>query len=269
MLGMHILTWLVAILVIGLLVAVCTVVVVGGAFALQAAPPAAQIGGGVLAFLVLGAIATIVSTVFFSWMGLVPIVVCMEDNHRGTSSLGRAYEILRGHWLRITILMAIVGLAMVALFVIFLGAIWMFAGFEQIRDFALGQTEGTAAMWLAIAAFGISSLILSIVGTPLGYLILSVFYLDVRVRQEALDLEWTAHNTAPDAPVLTVENTFIQTPPATQSEYSLPSAQPPSPDHYGTRVLNDDAQTNAQPDAFGAPESTPFADAPTIPRQDG
>jgi hypothetical protein len=153
----------------------------------------------IFALLVLGTIAAIASTVLLSWMGLVPIVVCMEDDKRGTQALSRAYEILRGHWIRITSLMALVGFAILALYLILLGSMALLMGLNNIKDIANGRLLTNSTFIIFLLAFGGSATLLGLLYQPLYQLILTVFYLDVRVRQEALDLEWTAHVTAPAA----------------------------------------------------------------------
>lgn len=219
MLGMHILASIVGSIVIVVVGMVLVGVVVAGAMSLRDASVGLQIFMGIVAFLLFGGIATIIATVFMSWMGLVPIVVCMEENTRGTASLNRAYEILRGHWLRITTLMALVGLAMLAVFAILGGLAALIVGIGRISDLFQGQATSDAVIWLSVAVMGIVYMVLWLAWTPLYYLILSVFYLDIRVRQEALDLEWTAHTSAP-APAVQED-----------SLYTAPVAPPPAYAH--------------------------------------
>lgn len=259
-LGMYIVASIVAFLIAGVLTVVCVGIVVGGAFAFQSSPLSVQIVMGVLAFLVFGVIGTVVWTVSISWVSLVPIVVCMEEDKRGTTALHRAYDILKGHWLRITTLMALVGLGMLAIFAILAGAVALIVGVGQIGDLLQGNGAETLALWLGIAGMGLAYLVLAIVCTPLYYLILTVFYLDVRVRQEALDLEWTAHVTTPVAPAPSAPPGFIPTPVSPSPEYSatgfsspalapletpaIPAPAAPAPSsHFETRLLSDEPST--------------------------
>lgn len=269
MLGMHILASILGFIVLGVLVAVCIGIVVAGAFGFQSSSLSIQIVMGLLAFVILGAISTIVGTVFFSWVSLVPIVICMEEDKRGTNALNRAYEILKGHWLRITTLMALVGMGMLALFGILAGLVALIVGVGQIGDLLQGNGQATTALWLGIAAMGLAYVMLAIVCTPLYYLILTVFYLDVRVRQEGLDLEWTAHATAPIAPVETVSPGFIPTPASATPEYSgaqfspsqlspLETQSAPPSNPYGTRPLTEEPNAFS-PAALELEPSTPPA----------
>lgn len=274
MLGMHLLASLIGSLVIVVLLAVSVGVVVAGVFAFRESSGLVQAVMATLAFVVLGTVMTIVGTVFFTWMGLVPIVICMEEDKRGTTALGRAYDILRGHWLRITTLMALVGLGMLALLAILGGLAALAVGVGRIGELMQGRGVDDAMVWVGIAAMGLAYTILWIVWTPLYYLILAVFYLDVRVRQEALDLEWTAHTTAPPAPL---QETFAAAPMETaypaplgsqsslepqtytqRSEYSDPAAPSlaaePAPNAFGTRPLNADPLVPAN---FASPSTLP------------
>jgi hypothetical protein len=196
-LGLYFLSLMIATLVLMALAVIVTLIVVAGVTAFRTSSGAVQLLMGILAFIVLGLIVTVVATVVLSWTGLVSVVVCMEDDKRSTAALGRAYGLLRGHWVRITTLMALVGMAFLALYAIMLGTTALLTGVNHIRDLATGKGWDSASLIPLLIAFVGSTTLLSILYTPLYYLIVTVFYLDVRVRQEALDLEWTAHTTAP------------------------------------------------------------------------
>lgn len=259
MLGMHLLASLIGGVILLLVMGIAMAIGFGGVFLFRQSSGPVQIVLGITGFLLLSLIVTFITTVVFSWLGLVPIVVCMEEDKRGTLALSRAYEMLSGHWLRITSLMTLVGLAMLALFAMLAGLTSLLIGFGKISDMMRGGGLDEAALWMGMGAIGISYIVLWIIWTPLIYLILSVFYLDIRVRQEALDLEWTAHTTAP--PVAshlapnTVAPTFIAAtlndnlaPPPEYSPAPPPphySAENPVPPQspYGTRPLSDENNT--------------------------
>ena len=288
MLAMYFLAAIVAFLVVGAFTVALVAVVAAGAFGFQSAPLAAQIGLGVLAFVVVGAVMTVVWTVCFSWVSLVPIVVCMEEDKKGTAALGRAMDIFKGNWLRITALMAIFGLGMLALMGILFGTASLVVGFGQIGDLLEGRNVESAATWLAVVVMGLAYLVLAMLATPLYYLILTVFYLDVRVRREALDLEWTAHASAPtpaapeySAPGFIADGSYLPTNPiapltpvATAPEYSaseFPSSTNSQPiqqseNPFATRVLSDEPSvpfdasmelTNETPPLDLTPTATP------------
>lgn len=285
-LGLHLLSSFIGAALIAILIGIMVAITIGGIAAFGSSSGAVQIAMGIFAFLVFGTIGTIVSTVFLSWMGLVPIVVCMEDDKRGMPALRRAYEMLRGHWLRITTLMGLAGLAMIALLAILASTAAILVGLDNIRQMASGGGTTTAAI-LGIVGFGGSYTLLLMLWTPLYYLILTVFYLDVRVRQEALDLEWTAHATAPVAspapstlvsnPLAPLEsfapssfapdayapNTYSQTSPA---EYSAPTPFTPATPtesaapRYATVQLEESATPNETHHETPGAASTPAAD---------
>jgi hypothetical protein len=191
-------------------------------------------------------LVTIVSTVFISWIGLVPIVVCLEDDKRNSQSLGRAFDLLRGNWMRATWLMALSGAAILVLGGILGGVASLLVGFDTIRELMSGR-PGNSAILAAIRAlvgFGSAYTLLWMLWTPLYYLILTVFYLDVRVRREALDLEWTAHATAPSTPLREA------TTPATAGL-------------YGTQPLNA-LELSATSDST-TPSTPPSSDTPRAP----
>lgn len=196
LLGMHLLASLIGSILVAIAFGIIVAIVIGGVYLFRSSPGGVQLGMGLLGFLVFGTIATIVLTVFVSWMGLVPIVVGMEENNRNANALGRAYELLRGHWWRITTLMGLAGLGALALLAMIGGAAALLVGVGRITQMAKGGGN-EAGMIALIAGMGLSYTTLWMLWTPLYYLILVVFYLDVRVRDEALDLEWTAHTTAP------------------------------------------------------------------------
>lgn len=262
-LGLHILSWIVGGLALMVLAAAVTAIIVGGVFAFRESSGAVQLLMGVLAFLILGAIVTVVSTVFITWMGLVPVVVCMEDDKRNTAALGRAYEILRGHWVRITTLMALVGLAILALYVILMATTAMLMGLGRISDMASGRIWSEGSLWLFLIAFVGSATLLGMITTPLYYLLITVFYLDVRVRQEALDLEWTAHSTAPLSasaevqPKPSFETAATPVAAAQVTPVEFQTAQPNLSVDYGTLPLEDLESTPAADNPIG--NDSPFA----------
>jgi hypothetical protein len=216
-------------LVIAAMIGALVALFIAGAAALGNAPTATRVTIGVFAFLSTGTLATLVSTVFISWLGLVPIVVCLEDDKRNSRSLGRAFDLLSGNWLRITALMAIVGAAMLALSAILGGLATFVVGFNNLRELMSGHASDSALMHglLALLGFGGAYTLLLMLWTPLYYLILTVFYLDVRVRREALDLEWTAYATDPHAALRDVARPGgVHEEPlsAAHSEYSQPDS---------------------------------------------
>lgn len=111
------------------------------------------------------------------WMAMVPVVVCMEENHR-SSATSRASALLRGNWKRAA------GLSI--LIVLGLGAA---SAILQSPLILLGGRSGTAAY----AGTFLAQMLFWLLATPFLSLLIALFYLDARVRNEALDLEWSAH----------------------------------------------------------------------------
>jgi hypothetical protein len=254
MLGMQLLASLIGGIILVVVFGGLMALTFGGVFVFRDSSGLVQIVMAIVGFTILGIVGTIISTVVFSWISLVPIVVCMEEDKRGTTALNRAYEMLRGHWLQITTLMTVVALAMLALFGMLAGLTSLLVGFGKIGDMMQGRGFDETALWMGIGAMGISYAVLWIIWTPLLYLILSVFYLDVRVRQEALDLEWTAHTTAPQinavvapagAPPPFAGAMPAETPTPSPTDYTPPQ------NPFATRPLDDENNTGSTP---GAPQ---------------
>jgi hypothetical protein len=99
--------------------------------------------------------------------------------------------------------------------------------------------------------------LISILFTPLYDLIIAVYYLDLLVRKEALDLEWTAHTTAPTAPpppTPVVENSGLTIAPT--ESWQAPADSWQAPGGFAPTAL-----TNAPPPPTGFAAPT----APTAP----
>ncbi|MBV9469607.1 MAG: zinc ribbon domain-containing protein [Abitibacteriaceae bacterium] len=142
------------------------------------------------------AVGTVIATVLFTWQGLVPVVVSMEQDKMNTAALSRAYELLRGQWVRVCTLMTLLGLGMLALSAIFMAVGALLIGLPQIEALLNGQAVNTT-VWETIVGIGLSYSVIWIIWNPMLYIIMNLLYLDMRVLKEALDLEWAAHVTAP------------------------------------------------------------------------
>jgi hypothetical protein len=73
-------------------------------------------------------------------------------------------------------------------------------GLPRLRDMMDGRVS-ESFWWQAAISFGFGSWLLFSLYMPIHYLASTLLYLDLRIRKEALDLEWTAHTTAPTEPV--------------------------------------------------------------------
>ncbi|PQV63770.1 hypothetical protein B1R32_109110 [Abditibacterium utsteinense] len=167
-----------------------------GYWALSSAPQPVQIVaaivGGLLALVAFSA----AGVVAFGWTNMVPIVACLEDDKRGSAALGRAFELLKGQWRRVFGMSLILGLAILAVFGIIGGIYSLVIGFASLRD-ALGSDPGNGAIYGLLGTFGAFMGLFILIWNPAQSLVIAVLYLDLRVRREALDLEWTAYASAP------------------------------------------------------------------------
>ena len=197
MLGMYLLALLI---MFGIFLALIIVggLLVWGIVAVSSGNSSAGLVGGVVIGSVGGVGALLLFSCLIIWISFVMIVVCMEEDKRGTPSLRRAYDLLRGHWGRILGLSTLLGLGMLALLVIFWAAGAMLFGVAALGDLFSGRVFDDSRLLGALSIFGIGYIALQIVWSPLFYLTLTLFYLDLRIRKEALDLEWSAHTTTPE-----------------------------------------------------------------------
>lgn len=136
--------------------------------------------------------ASVCFACLFAWMGMAPLALCLEgDGKENSRFLRRAYELMRGHWWRIFALISLVGLAILILLSIMMGLASVILGFGTLKEIASGHVSPGSLTTLLAGYVGSISLI-SILWSPFYYLVLGVQYLDLRVRKEALDLEWAA-----------------------------------------------------------------------------
>ena len=119
------------------------------------------------------------------WIVLVPVVVCMEQNNRGSNALGRAMSLLRGNWRRAAGLMLLVWLGMLIV-----------GGISQ-APFAVMMRDQSSPSGALIGVTFVMQMIVWLGLMPFYTLIITLFYLDARVRNEALDLEWSSHTGTP------------------------------------------------------------------------
>jgi hypothetical protein len=174
--------------------------IAGGLAAIANAPVtmrwAIGIGGGLL----LAVLLSVLVSALLCWGSLAPVVAAMEEDKRNASAMSRAWELLDGHWLRVVSLMTMLGLGYMALAGICLGAgvavAGVITGLGSLRELLTGNTGG-AAFWIAYLIFVLSQVLLGILWNPIQFLLMTMFYLDVRVRKEALDIEWGAYQSTP------------------------------------------------------------------------
>ena len=119
------------------------------------------------------------------WLVLVPVVVCMEENNRNSNALGRAMSLLRGNWRRAAGLMLLVWIGFILIGLIFQAPL------------ALLETPQGGTGGLLMGGSFLAQMVFWLAGMPFYTLLISLFYIDARVRNEALDLEWSSHVGTP------------------------------------------------------------------------
>ncbi|MEO6907518.1 MAG: hypothetical protein ABI210_06470 [Abditibacteriaceae bacterium] len=151
---------------------------------------------GSISIAVLIIVAGLFTSVFFAclfaWMGMVPLALCLEgDGKDNVRFLRRTYNLMSGHWWRIFGLVSLVGIAILGLAVILMGMASVIIGIGTLKEITSGHISPESVTKI-IAGYVGSFSIISILWAPFYYLALGVQYLDLRVRKEALDLEWAA-----------------------------------------------------------------------------
>lgn len=151
---------------------------------------------GVVGIVVVGLCMSVFFALLFAWIGMTPLALCLEgDGKDNLRFLRRTYDLMRGYWWKIFGLISLVGLAILGLVVIFMGLASMIIGLGVLREVTNGQISPDSLTRLVAGYVGSFSLV-SILWAPFYYLALGVQYLDLRVRKEALDLEWAAQDRA-------------------------------------------------------------------------
>lgn len=222
--------------------------------AAAAATPLAVVGG--VTALVLGSIAV---PIFYSWSHLVVIVACMEEMREGVNPLQRSWNVMRGQWARVIGMITILGLGALLLFIVFFAAGASIIGLEELRrSFSNGLDSADALK--TIALFAIAAAVAQTFFEPAMMLALVLFYLDVRVRQEALDLEWASYESGERNPVA-AELSAPTAPAASFSSLSIPAHEEPPAEPQSVEGLPTIAWQNLD---LSAPSAQPVA-ASTLP----
>ncbi|HVF10158.1 MAG TPA: hypothetical protein VNA16_05110, partial [Abditibacteriaceae bacterium] len=230
----------------------------GGALLLQNASGEIKLGAAIIGGILLLIIVTIVATGLIIWQGMVPIVACMEEDKRDRKALARAYDLLRGHWARMITMLTIIGLAGLVLYAILITTIGSITGaltgFSHLGDLFSGRESPENFMDSILGlyfGFLFIQVLLSTLWNPLHHLILTLFYLDIRVRKEALDLEWTAYASAAQTNAATPPQE-LSTPLAPAPAYAAPTAV----STFAARPVSAAEPLAAETASFSAPPTT-------------
>ncbi len=252
LLGITILSVLLMSMASGVASMVFTIISVAGAafFAAINSPEEVTLVVAVIGIIIGTVISSVFSVMAYAWLGLIPIIACLEDDKRSAAALGRAWELMKGSWGRVLGLSTLLSIAVVAVMGIVVGSIALLGGSMD----ALIDDSDTAVLGMLLTSGGIFGLFF-LFWNPIQTLILAVLYLDLRVRKEALDLEWSsyasalpAQTNAPDpAAALAVD-------PAALQASSLQAAPMPSP-----ASMSSYAPGSSAPAAGTAPETRPLA----------
>jgi hypothetical protein len=137
----------------------------------------------------------VLGLVMATWMFMVPMVPCLEGRCQAVVRLRRAWDLLRGQWRRALGLMFLLGVSLTALSFIMQAVAGVFGLFSGGRP--SWQTFTNISEGVSLVVYMALNTITSVLTTPFMFLLIAMFYLDLRVRKEALDLEWSAHVTSP------------------------------------------------------------------------
>ena len=229
LLGVTLLSWLLFAAVLVVFYIAAALLAFGGIFALQNAPEPVQLMAGIVGFLLLLVGFSGLGVVAFGWTSMVPIVACLEDDKRGTAAMGRALELLKGNWRRVFGMALILGLAMLAVFGIVGGGMAGVVGLASLREI-FGNSPSDSAIFGLMGTFGAITAMFYLLWLPAQLLVIAVLYLDLRVRREALDLEWNAYSSAPAPKIegaISLEKPFDAAPNAFSAHQNAPISAAP------------------------------------------
>jgi hypothetical protein len=264
MLGWYLLAMLISFLVIGLL----SGVFFGIGFALapafsNSAPPSQGIliTGYVIVACV---VVSIVGVGFLTWAHLAPLVACMEENNPNKKVLPRSWELMAGHWGRGISLMSILSLAALALWIIFLALGMLIIGVDTVTQAFSGSSSPGPLFKLGGLVLSSYALVFTLF-TPAFLMAMVLFYLDLRVRKDALDLEWTTHATGPSVqatptyavPAAATTATSFQNLAPPQTPPQAPAQPSPSSATLPTTPVAPPATSTTQP-------NSPVTNAPPV-----
>lgn len=236
---------------IGVIMLGSVLVMAGGTWLLSAigAPDVVTGVVAIIGMILAVLVFSILSVLTYAWLGLVPIIACLEDDHRGLSAMGRAWTLMKGSWGRVLGLSTLLSIAMAAVSGIVTGTLALLG--ESLNVFS-SNSSVSSIIGLGLASMGFFGAFF-LFWNPIQNLILAVLYLDLRVRNEALDLEWSSYASTP----LPVENNAVSAAP-TAPELAQQLAQNPL---GAAPVINDSpASLSAAPPV--APQIRPPAPTP-------
>ena len=137
-LGQIVLVWILGGLALVALIAIATLVGALAAFVVSQTALIVQILVSALLGLVAIVAFGVLGSFIFAWIYMTPLVVCLEDDRRGGAAQTRAWELLKQQWRRVTALVSIVSLAILAGLAIVLGFSALFLGASKLPEMMTG-----------------------------------------------------------------------------------------------------------------------------------
>ncbi len=195
---------------IGVISLLCVLLAAAGAWLLSAigTPDSVTAVVAIVGMIAAVLVFSILSVLVYAWLGLVPIIACLEDDHRSLSAMSRAWTLMKGSWGRVLGLSTLLSIAITAVSGIVIGTLALLG--ESLNVFS-SNSSVSSIIGLGLAYMGFFGAFF-LFWNPIQNLILAVLYLDLRVRNEALDLEWSSYASAP-LPVENAESNAVQVAP--------------------------------------------------------
>jgi len=148
--------------------------------------------------------------IFFAlgWGLIFPVIVL--EGHGGVEAMRRSWDLMRGNRWRLAGCTVLIGLIVSILVAVPLALFGALAGiWLAISPVNMSSTFGTVVIQVAQVVF--QALGETLFGA-VGYIVMTRFYYDVRVRKEAFDLELRL-TEPPGAPLMTPHGALIPPPP--------------------------------------------------------
>jgi hypothetical protein len=140
-------------------------------------------------FFLLSAIVAVTSLFFVGFLSLFPLLACLEEKQKAVRLRKRCIALAWGGSKKLMGLVFLNGLGFLALLVILEGLSSFVISFVFVRDFMQGVSSDTS-VFIAFLAAATSFSFVSMIWSPLYLMTLGTFYIDVRIRKEAFDLEY-------------------------------------------------------------------------------
>ena len=242
----------------GVVFLVAMLIAVGGAWMFSAINAPTEFTAiaaliGTIAALIVGSVLSVLA---YAWLGLVPIIACLEDDKRSAAALGRAWDLMKGSWLRVLGLATLLSIAITAVMGIVGGTI-AFVG-DGMGAF-VDNASDSLLLGLGLTFSGFFGLFF-LFWNPIQTLVLAVLYLDLRVRKEALDLEWSSYTSAPHLETQTPDLAAVELAAAPTDIPPAPELSPASMSGFAPTVA---PESQAIRPPHPAPTSPTAATSPT------